>query len=60
MITSWAQGQPCALFFMPPAAKTLFKKRGLDSQKLSIHGACTVIRFAAVVPIGAVFCLMVF
>jgi hypothetical protein len=38
--------------FMTPAAKTLFKKRVLDSQKFLLHGACILLSFVTVVPIG--------
>jgi hypothetical protein len=42
---------------MPPAAKTLFKKRVLDSQKFSIQGARGLQVFAAAFPISAFFFL---
>jgi hypothetical protein len=44
---------------MPPAAKTLFIKRVLDSQKFFIRGARILLRFAAVFPIGAVFVFLI-
>jgi hypothetical protein len=36
---------------VPPAAKTLFEKRVLDSQKLLLQGACIVLCLVTLFPI---------